>query len=293
MEQRPETLNDYQQRIIKVLVYIDQHKSDPLTVEDLASIACFSPFHFHRLFHAFVGESLYAYIKRLRLEQAALQLRNSDLPVTDIAFNAGFDTPGAFAKAFRDRFGISPTGFRTRNLITSSEGIHSDNGQTLSQTMEEIMKPGIRQLEDQTVMFVRRMGSYDKAAEEAWRVLMKHTFWRMFTDRSIKFIGISHDNPSITEDSRLRYDACITVKGSPKPKGEVGVEVLKGGKYAVFLHQGSYEKFGETYDLIFSEWLPRSGYRLRETACYELYLNKNPMRTKPENLRTEIYVPIE
>lgn len=286
MEQRPETLNDYQQRIIKVLVYIDQHKSDPMTVEDLASIACYSPFHFHRLFHAFVGESLYAYIKRLRLEQAALQLRNSDLPVTDIAFNAGFDTPGAFARAFRDRFGISPTGFRTKNLVTS-------NGQTLSQTMEEIMKPEIRQLEDQTVMFVRRMGSYDKAAEEAWRVLMKHAFWRMFTDRSIKFIGISHDNPSITEDSRLRYDACITVKGNPKPKGEVGVQVLKGGKYAVFLHQGSYEKFDETYDLIFSEWLPRSGYRLRETACYELYLNKNPMRTKPENLRTEIYVPIE
>jgi transcriptional regulator GlxA family with amidase domain len=55
MEQRPETLHDYQQRIISVLVYVDQHKSDPLRVEDLAGIACFSPFHFHRLFHAFVG----------------------------------------------------------------------------------------------------------------------------------------------------------------------------------------------------------------------------------------------
>jgi len=79
MEQRPDTLNDYQQRIINVLVYIDQHKSNPLTAEYLANIACFSPFHFHRLFHAFVRESLYSYIKRLRLEQAALQLQNSDL----------------------------------------------------------------------------------------------------------------------------------------------------------------------------------------------------------------------
>lgn len=286
MEQRPETLNDYQQRIIRVLVYIDQHKSDSLTVETLASIACFSPFHFHRLFHAFVGESLYAYTKRLRLEQAALQLRNSDLPVTDIAFNSGFDSPAAFARAFRERFGISPTGFRTKNLIASS-------GQILTQTMEEVMEPEIRQLKDQPVLFVRRMGSYNKVSEEAWKVLMKHTFWRMITDRSTMFIGISHDDPSVTEDSRLRYDACITVKGNPKPKGEVGVQVLKGGKYAVFLHLGPYEKFGESYDLIFSEWLPRSGYRLRETPCFELYLNKNPKRTKPENLRTEIYVPIE
>jgi AraC family transcriptional regulator len=284
MEQRPETVNDYQQRIISVLVYIDQHKSDSLSLEDLASIACFSPFHFHRLFHAFVGESLHAYIKRLRLEQAALQLKNSDQSVTDIAFNAGFDTPGAFAKAFRERFGITPTGFRTKNLSAS-------NGQMMTQSEEEFMKPEVRQLADQTVMFVRRMGNYEKATAEAWQTLCG-TLPEMVRDRSVRFIGISHDNPSITEDSRLRYDACITVKGSPKPKGEVGVQVLKGGKYAVFLHQGSYEKFNETYDLIFSEWLPRSGYRLRETPCFELYLN-DPDRTKPEDLRTEIYVPIE
>jgi AraC family transcriptional regulator len=85
----------------------------------------------------------------------------------------------------------------------------------------------------------------------------------------------------------------MTIKGNVKPKGEVGVQALKGGKYAVFLHEGPYEKFSETYDLIYSEWLPRSGFKLRETPCYELYLNKNPKRTKPENLRTEIHVPIE
>ena len=284
MEPRPETLNDYQQRIVTVLVYIDQHKSEPLTVEELARIACFSPFHFHRLFHAFVGESLYAYIKRLRLEQGALQLKNSDQPITDIAFNAGFDTPGAFAKAFRERFGISPTGFRTKNLAVF-------NGKPITQPAEEIMKPEIRNLDDQTVMFVRRMGNYEKATAEAWKTLCS-TMWKMLKDPSVRFIGISHDNPSITEDSRLRYDACITVKDNPKPKGEVGVQVLKGGKYAVFLHQGPYEKFNETYDLIFSEWFPRSGYRLRETPCFELYLN-DPDRAKPEDLRTEICVPIE
>jgi AraC family transcriptional regulator len=288
MEQRPETLNDYQQRMINVLVYIDQHKSDPLTLEDLARIACFSPYHFHRLFHAFVGESLYAYIKRIRLEQAAMHLRSTDLSVTDIAFRVGYETPAAFAKAFRERFDITPTGFRTKILSTSN-----GSSSIQSQSLEEVMKPEIRTLENQTVLFVRRMGKYDQAAEEAWRALFRHAFWRMFTDRSIKYIGISHDDPSITEDSRLRYDACITVKGSPKPNGEVGVQVLQGGKYAVFMHQGAYEKFNETYDLIFSEWLPRSGYRLRETACYELYLNKNPKRTKPENLRTEIYIPVE
>jgi AraC family transcriptional regulator len=286
MEQRPETLSDYQQRIITVLVYIDEHFNEPLTLDNLARIACFSSYHFHRIFQAFIGESLYAYIKRLRLENAAMNLRSTGLSVTDISFKIGYETPAAFAKAFRERFGITPTGFRTKNGKSSGNKL-------LFQTTEEIMKPEIRTLEDQKVLFVRRTGNYGQAAEEAWKTLMKHTFWRMLTDRSVKFIGISRDDPKLTEESKLRYDACITVKVDVKPKGEIGAQTLKGGKYAVFLHEGQYEQFNETYDLIFSEWLPRSGYKLRETPCYELYLNKNPKRTKPENLRTEIHIPIE
>jgi AraC family transcriptional regulator len=286
MEQRLETLSDYQQRIIIVLVFIDEHFNEPLTLDNLAHIACFSPYHFHRIFQAFIGEPLYAYIKRLRLENAAIHLRSTEFSVTDIAFKSGYETPAAFAKAFRERFGVTPTGFRTKN--SKSCGDNQSN-----QTTEEIMRSEIRTLEDQQVLFVRRTGNYGQAAEEAWKALMKHAFWRMLTNRSVKFIGISRDDPKLTEESKLRYDACMTVRESVKPKGEVGLQTLKGGKYAVFLHEGPYEKFNETYDLIFSEWLPRSGYKLRETPCYELYLNKNPKRTKPENLRTEIHIPIE
>jgi AraC family transcriptional regulator len=286
MEQRPETLSDYQQRIILVLVYIDEHFNEQLALDDLARIACFSPYHFHRIFQAFIGEPLYAYIKRLRLENAAVNLRSTGLSVTDIAFKSGYETPAAFAKAFRERFGVTPTGFRTKNGKISGD-------KQSTQTTEEIMEPEIRRLEDQKVLFVRRTGNYGQAAAEAWKTLMKHAFWRMMTTRSVKFIGISRDDPKLTEESKLRYDACMTVKEGVNAKGELGVQTLRGGKYAVFLHEGSYEKFNETYDLIFSEWLPRSGYKLRETPCYELYLNKNPNRTKPENLRTEIHIPIE
>jgi len=286
MEQRPDTLSDYQQRIITVLVYIDEHFNEPLTLDDLARVACFSSYHFHRIFQAFIGEPLYTYIKRLRLENAAINLRSTELSVTDIAFKSGYETPAAFAKAFRERFGITPTGFRTKNGKNSGD-------KQLNQMTEEIMKPEIRTLKDQKVLFVRRTGNYGQAAEEAWKALMKHAFWRMMTNRSVKFIGISRDDPRLTDESKLRYDACMTIEKDITPKGEVGVQVLKGGKYAVFLHEGAYEKFNVTYDLIFSEWLPRSGYKLRETPCYELYLNKNPKRTKPENLRTEIHIPIE
>ena len=103
MEQRPETFSDYQERIIKVLVHIDGHFNEQLTLDDLAHIAYFSPYHFHRIFQAFIGEPLYTYIKRLRLEHAAVHLRSTGLTVTDIAFKSGYETPAAFAKKEREQ----------------------------------------------------------------------------------------------------------------------------------------------------------------------------------------------
>ena len=111
-------------------------------------------------------------------------------------------------------------------------------------------------------------------------------------EKETKVIGIPHDCPGITEPDRLRYDACITIEGDAKPEGEVGVQTLAGGKYAVFLHNGSYTKLGGTYGEIFAGWLPSSGEGLRDLPCFEVYLNRDPRRRKPENLRTEIYVPI-
>ena len=106
-------------------------------------------------------------------------------------------------------------------------------------------------------------------------------------------IGISHDDPNITPEKRIRYDACITFAGEAKPEGEVGIQTIAGGRYAVFLHRGPHEGLGATYGAIFSGWLPASGARLREAPCFEVYLNRDPRRTKPENLRTEVWVPVE
>ncbi|HHN64634.1 MAG TPA: GyrI-like domain-containing protein [Nitrospirae bacterium] len=71
------------------------------------------------------------------------------------------------------------------------------------------------------------------------------------------------------------------------------MQTIPGGRYAVFLHKGPYDRFDETYNMIFSKWLPQSGERLRDVPSFEVYLNRDPRRTKPENLRTEIWVPIE
>lgn len=291
MSSKENTIADHKERLNRVLVYIEEHMDEPLKLDELASLACFSPFHFHRIFAAHIGETIHEYIRRIRLERAAHKLSYTDEPITSMALSAGYETPAAFTKAFRQHFGQNPTEFK---------GIRKQQppGAKLPDvyfTKQEgnIMQPEIRTMPEQRVLFVRKTGRYDKAAAEAWSTLMGFAYSRRLMGKNTKGIGISHDSPDITPEEKIRYDACITIDKDIKPEGEAGVQTISGGRYAVFLHKGPYERFGETYNAIFSQWLPSSGETLRDAPCFEVYLNRDPRRTKPENLRTEICIPIE
>src|SRR5262245_8168875 len=106
------TLRDYQERILRVLVHIQCHLDHALDLEKLAAIAHFSPYHFHRVFRGMVGEPVKEHVRRLRLERAAGQLKATDRAVTQIAFDAGYETHEAFTRAFRATFEESPIEFR-------------------------------------------------------------------------------------------------------------------------------------------------------------------------------------
>ncbi len=112
MPMKETTQQSYNKRVLKVLVYIQQHLDNELELGDLAQIACFSPYHFHRIFKGMVGEPLKEHIRRLRLERAAMRLKSSRRQIIEIAFEAGFETHESFTRAFRVMFDDSPTGFR-------------------------------------------------------------------------------------------------------------------------------------------------------------------------------------
>ncbi|MFW6369023.1 MAG: AraC family transcriptional regulator [Myxococcota bacterium] len=154
------------------------------------------------------------------------------------------------------------------------------------------MTPQIRNIDPLPVLFVRKTGPYYQAAGEAFGELCGFAGPRGLLGPSTKMIGISHDDPNVTEESKFRYDACVTIDHDIAADGQVGRKTIAGGRYAVFLHEGPYEKFQETYDRIFKGWLPGSGEKLREEPCFELYLN-SPDQAKPEDLKTEIWIPIQ
>jgi AraC family transcriptional regulator len=290
MPSRNSTNRDYRERINRVIFHIEAHLGEPLSLEDLAKVAFFSPYHFHRIFAAFTGEPLAAFIRRLRLERAAQQLLHLDAPVTEIALDAGYETAAAFTRAFSAYFGVAPTGYRERNQPGTMFG-----ARLLALTKEKedsSMNPEIRNPDPMPVLFVRRTGPYYQAAGQAFGVLCQFAGPRGLLGPAARMIGISHDDPHVTDESKFRFDACVTIDRDVKPEGEIGQKTIAGGRYAVFLHAGPYERFQQTYDQIFKSWLPGSGERLREEPCFEVYLN-SPDQVKPEELRTEIWLPLQ
>jgi AraC family transcriptional regulator len=297
---RTVTLQDYKRRLLRVLVHIQQHLDDALGLHELAGLACFSPYHFHRIFKGMVGESVKEHIRRLRLERAASRLKLSTAPVTDIAFDAGYESHEAFTRSFRAAFGASPTQFRssTRSRITPTarSGLHYRDGKPASdfkaaQPGGKSMKVKIEYKESIRVAFMRHVGPYDEVGA-AWDKLLPRLGKDGLLGGDALILGICHDDPEVTPPEKIRYDACVTVDEGFVPEGEIGVQVIPGGDYAVTTHFGPYQKLGDTYTRLLGQWLPRSGRELRSTPCFEVYLN-DPQSTEPEDLLTDIYAPLQ
>jgi len=294
------TLQFYKERMLRVLVHIQQHLDEPLSLRDVATLARLSPHHFHHVFTGMIGEPLAAHVRRLRLERAAGRLKSSRLPVVQIAFEAGYDAHEAFTRAFRDNFGASPVQFRRRHgvaqQIPAPSGVHYQSDAPLrnfraTPKRDQTMKVTIKQLEPQRVAFMRHIGPYQQVGE-TWGKLMMFLGKEGLVGGDTQFIGICHDDPAVTPPDKVRYDACVTVPADFQPQGEIGVQVVPGGEYAVTTHLGPYEKLGDSYAGLLGQWLPRSRRMLRSAPCFEVYLN-SPENTDPEDLVTDLYAPLE
>src|SRR5438132_13088872 len=103
---------EYVKRIDWVIDHVNANLDRPIKLDELADIACFSKFHFHKVFTAITGETLSGFVQRRRVEKAAQLLRYSGGSATEIALDCGFSSSATFSRAFRDAYGCAPTEFR-------------------------------------------------------------------------------------------------------------------------------------------------------------------------------------
>ncbi|MFN8441764.1 MAG: GyrI-like domain-containing protein [Caldilineaceae bacterium] len=286
---------DYRAAIDRVTAYIHSHNDDPLQLDQLAEVAGFSPFHFHRIFTAMMGESVAEYIRRLRLGSAVQQLLQSDATVTEIALAAGYETHAAFSKAFRKRFGIAPTTLRTMDRVAAYALLLEQPA--LRQPKGRKVTPEIRTLPDLCVLYARGWGIIDfqyfvasnAAFAALFRFLRSHNLMGKYGAR----LGITPDNYSVVPHDQCRFDAGVVLNPGVEVELDetVAIQVIPGGRWAVFPHRGAYDTLWQSWNSAYRDWLPRSGEMPRDIPPIEIYIN-NIRETPVEELMTEILIPI-
>jgi len=280
------TKEDYRQRVNKVTTYIRAHLDEPISMNQLAEISAFSLFHFHRIMSALLGEPVGAFILRTRLEVAASLLRYSDLPVSEIAWKVGYDSPSSLSKSFRKFFGVSPSEYKQ-----SKTYILMDNKQEAPAI--QLSKPKIKELEAKQAIYLTVKGQYNSldyggVYARLWQEVKEQ---KLFS-AGIEHLAIYYCDPDITSPENIVSDICLVVNKPAQPHDEIGVKEIPGGKYAVFTYTGPYCNLNAAYSKIFGEWLPESGYEVDHTFNFEKYVS-DPCRVVPEKLKTEIYISIK
>jgi AraC family transcriptional regulator len=274
--------SEYTTRMHRVLDHIDAHLDQPLSLEALAGVAHFSAFHFHRLFSAWMGETLGDYLRRRRLEVAAMRLVGQPrLAVTRVALGVGFGSSEAFARAFKARFGLSPTSWRqveqrkrgqanrkNDQAIETRPADHEPMDNTT--TIPAVSKVTIIERQPTTVAYLRHVGPYGQPLSDFWE---KTAYPWLATNGLLNRprYGISLDDPGITAPEKLRYDAAVEVAADFAGAGPYQKTTIPGGKYAAGSFQGTVAEIGPAWDAMMRDWLPRSGMQIDARPIFEYY----------------------
>lgn len=297
---------EYTARFNRALDYIQAHLAEPMELETLASVACFSPYHFHRLFHGWMGETIHDFIFRLRVERAASQLvHNPHKSITEIGLDCGFSSSSTFARAFKSFHGVSASEWRRhgghpnrKNRKTDRKDCEAEMvdgcaswemtdgiGPFRENPMTMNLNVDVKSLPPMHVAYLRHVGPYQENTALFERLFGKLCAWagpRGLIGPDTTFLSIYRDNPEITEAQKLRLEVALTVPETARVDGEIGKQVLAGGTYAVARVKILPKQYGEAWDALMGGWLPSSGYQPDDRPCFEIALN-NP-KDDPEGL---------
>ncbi len=290
----------YESRINCVLDYIEKHIEKTFTLTELAEVSGFSPYHFSRVFSGVMGETLFSYITRQKLEKAkgwlwTVPQRN----ITEIALDFGFNDSSEFARAFKRTYGISASRYRKQSKQSKEASerplYNEEKYSNRSGKMDLAYHVEIFELEAMPVMYLRHVGTYAGLAKKFHPMMGKlfaYAQKKNLLSESTKLIAVYHDNPNITADEKRRTSVCLTIPDGVKVDAAFGQMALPAGKYAIgHFSLDNGEQHSAAWQVMFGEWLPKSGYQPEDGPVFEAYLNDPNTHPQKKHL-IDIYLPI-
>jgi AraC family transcriptional regulator len=311
--------DEYISRLNRVIDYIQNHYDEELNLTKLAEVACFSKFHFHRLFRTLVGETLNEFVRRVRLEKSIQKLtRERSKSITQIALDCGFSSSQNFAKIFKSQFGVPPSVFRDEynwdNWKIKIENLRTKDKQGLDPfesflydiyrekrqlPMNKIL--GKWPVENVKVVdwppfhvaYVRSIGPYKaQTIQPAYKKLLQWAAPRGLANEKMIVLGVFWSNPDITPEDRLIHDACIIVPESVKADRWVNTQVLPGGKFAIHHCEIEAKDNDEAWMNFIMNWLISSNYQPDDRPNYQIHYN-DPETHPLKHLILDLCMPVK
>lgn len=274
----------YEKRLLRVFDYIHDNPAGDLSLDALADVAALSRFHFHRVFRAMTGETVAQAVRRVRLYRASVALLTTGTPVAAIARQVGYPNADSFARAFADAHGLSPAAFRISGRLHVIPPTLPDGDKTMYPIE-------IRDEPQRRLSALPNTGSYFEIGR-AYERLYALMGARGLIAQVSGAIAIGYDDPATVPAEALRSHAGLVVTGDCPLEPPLEEVILPAGRHAVMRYTGPYQGLPQAYEQFMRRWLPTSGEEPADRPAFEIYVN-SPMDTRPEDLVTEICLPLK
>lgn len=297
----PTVSPDYVERINRAIDHVMRHLAEPLPLEEVARAACFSPFHFHRLFKALVGETVHDFVKRVRLEQALRLLSHRPRrTLTEVALACGFTSSSDFSRSFRARYGVPPRRFDLqaqrgegrRRLVQAAwpEDGHERLARLPAGQNPDGFVARLRAAPARRVAYLRVFSPYegDGVARAAQRLVAWASAHGLAGGQ---WLGYQWDDPEIVPLAQCRYDVGLEIPEGVPVEGDVGVARLPPMTLAEVAIAGPAELELRALDWLYTTWLPTSGHAPDHQPCFEAWAGL-PFAHGYEHFELRVQLPV-
>jgi AraC family transcriptional regulator len=267
--------------VYNTLNFIENNYDQFISIKELEEVSNYSYRNIQRIFKYACGETIGAYQKRRRVENAYKLMLYTKESITAIALSVGFANLASFSKAFKQYFHCSP------KEAKSNKALLFNRADIIPAASTVVLTPEIIYLPPTEVYYESAFIPYEnEQIELLWNRFMQHDF----PETGTTYFGVIADEPLIKEELDCRYDACSSAQAKHKI---LPSKMILGGRYAEFIHPGNYETIEETYKSIYSGWILESKLEFAHTPIIERYLKHADNTDAQEDQVTSILLPLK
>jgi AraC family transcriptional regulator len=290
---------DYVSRINRAVDYVTRNLSEPLSLDAVAKAACFSPYHFHRIFHGLMGETLASFVKRVRLERAVYLLSHrAGTSLTEISLACGFSSSSDFSRSFRAQYGVPPGAFDAEAFRRPRRDAMLESASASSKHRLEALPASenpdgfavrFRDLPARQVAYIRVTTPYAGGVPQAITRLVAWAEERGLADG--QWLGYQWDDPEIVPTFKCRYDVGLEVPRGTQGDLEVSITEFDPMRVAEVDIAGNIDVELRALHWLYLTWLPNSGYAPAHQPMFEAW-NGRPFAHGSEHFEIRAHLAV-